>query len=299
MSSSTVRDLFGSLLALACVGFALLGWRHHQQRLSDKQGAWRLSVAAIIAGLVDLFFEPIHYWRFDEVVLLFRSLSFASFTACFLFAGYSALDPLCRRRMPELLVTWKRLLCGKFRDPRVGRDILYGLGVSLSLTTSWCIISAIWPDFQVFQSVELLAGGRHIPLSLAPIRLAILAFCFVHFSVFICVATVTRSRVAAITVLVIYSGLIQGEEMQAPHSAWPLMILSFVPVVFGLSRVGLLCYLTGSFAHALLCYPITTNTEAFYFEVGLVGPTLFVVLLCYAASAACGKKFFGDFFVPS
>jgi hypothetical protein len=38
-----------------------------------------------------------------------------------------ALEPYVRRRWPDLLISWTRLLSGRFRDPLVGRDVLIGL----------------------------------------------------------------------------------------------------------------------------------------------------------------------------
>jgi serine/threonine-protein kinase len=39
---------------------------------------------------------------------------------------YLALEPYLRRRWPERIISWNRLLAGDFRDPLVGRDILIG-----------------------------------------------------------------------------------------------------------------------------------------------------------------------------
>jgi serine/threonine-protein kinase len=51
---------------------------------------------------------------------------------------YLALEPYFRRRYPELLVSWTRLLSGRARDPLVGRDHLLGAlaGLAASLVLS-------------------------------------------------------------------------------------------------------------------------------------------------------------------
>jgi len=38
-----------------------------------------------------------------------------------------AIEPVVRRRWPDLLISWSRLLAGRFRDPLVGRDALAGI----------------------------------------------------------------------------------------------------------------------------------------------------------------------------
>lgn len=40
--------------------------------------------------------------------------------------GYLAIEPAMRRRRPQALVSWTRLLAGEIRDPLVGRDLLVG-----------------------------------------------------------------------------------------------------------------------------------------------------------------------------
>jgi serine/threonine-protein kinase len=40
---------------------------------------------------------------------------------------YLALEPWVRRRWPETIISWSRLLSGQLRDPLVGRDILFGV----------------------------------------------------------------------------------------------------------------------------------------------------------------------------
>ena len=40
---------------------------------------------------------------------------------------YLAIEPAIRRRFPEKIVSWTRLLSGNWRDPIVARDILAGI----------------------------------------------------------------------------------------------------------------------------------------------------------------------------
>src|SRR5262249_40354867 len=48
-----------------------------------------------------------------------------------------ALEPFVRRYWPDSLISWTRLLAGKLRDPRIGRDVLLGsvAGVAMALVT--------------------------------------------------------------------------------------------------------------------------------------------------------------------
>jgi hypothetical protein len=48
----------------------------------------------------------------------------ALFDAAAVWILYVALEPYVRRRWPEALVSWNRLLSGRFNDPLIGRDVL-------------------------------------------------------------------------------------------------------------------------------------------------------------------------------
>ena len=43
--------------------------------------------------------------------------------ACF----YAALEPWFRRLWPEALITWSRVLAGRWRNPVVARDVLFAV----------------------------------------------------------------------------------------------------------------------------------------------------------------------------
>ena len=40
---------------------------------------------------------------------------------------YLALEPYVRRYWPQAIISWTRVLGGRWRDPLVGRDVLYGV----------------------------------------------------------------------------------------------------------------------------------------------------------------------------
>src|SRR5579863_5175768 len=48
--------------------------------------------------------------------------------------GYMAVEPYARRIWPNLMVSWQRILSGRFRDPLVGRDVLIGIFAGSALS---------------------------------------------------------------------------------------------------------------------------------------------------------------------
>jgi serine/threonine-protein kinase len=59
------------------------------------------------------------------------------FEGMVIYALYLALEPYIRRRWPDTIISWTRALSGRFRDPLVGRDILFGAGLGLAVALLW------------------------------------------------------------------------------------------------------------------------------------------------------------------
>jgi hypothetical protein len=126
---------FGALnvvAVLAGVVFALRNWRRGR---GDRAGALRLAAAAFGATLVSwtLRMSPLvtldRTWRF-----VVAGAELALWNAAFVFVLYLAIEPFVRRRWPESLISWSRLLAGRFSDPRVGRDVLIGVTALAALS---------------------------------------------------------------------------------------------------------------------------------------------------------------------
>jgi serine/threonine-protein kinase len=66
------------------------------------------------------------------------SLVSSPYLAGLLWVFYIALEPFVRRRWPQSLVSWTRLLSGEWRDPIVSRDMLIGFAMAVFvMCTDW------------------------------------------------------------------------------------------------------------------------------------------------------------------
>src|SRR5262249_2937889 len=75
-----------------------------------------------------------HIWISREEWNLFYMFAGKTLiSAGLLWAFYIAVEPWARKRSPQSLITWTRLLSGDFRDPLVGRDILIGCAAATIL----------------------------------------------------------------------------------------------------------------------------------------------------------------------
>ena len=70
---------------------------------------------------------------------LFRALSAALTVGVFGAVLYMAVEPFIRRRWPESLISWTRVLSGRIRDPLVGGHLLVGAAWGIGLTL-WSLL---------------------------------------------------------------------------------------------------------------------------------------------------------------
>jgi len=71
---------------------------------------------------------------YREHALIVAIVSQGCFGAIVVWSLDMALDPVVRRRWPHMLISWTRLLSGRFGDPLIARDVLIGLLPRFALT---------------------------------------------------------------------------------------------------------------------------------------------------------------------
>ena len=111
-------------LLVACAIFAR---RNVRMGRGDRKGSFRVSAFAFSVGILAWILAGHHVSDIGgEFVMFIRALSAALTSAVFVWLSYMALEPYVRRRWPDVLISWTRLLSGKVWDPLVGRDVLAG-----------------------------------------------------------------------------------------------------------------------------------------------------------------------------
>jgi serine/threonine-protein kinase len=116
-----------SAVLLLATGMIVLATRNLRLGRGDRRGALRLFVFGLVSGtvavLLRLHLPPSFV---DAADLSMACLGQALYWAASGWLLYIALEPLLRRTWPHLLISWSRLLSGRFKDPLVGRDVLLG-----------------------------------------------------------------------------------------------------------------------------------------------------------------------------
>jgi hypothetical protein len=130
-TSSRAGDLtFSALLLMVIVlpiGAGLVAWRNTRIGRGDRRGAFRLGSLAFVAMLFGRLIGLHHVPTLAEVGLLSLALRDSLMSAAIFWLLYMAFEPYVRQRLPGMLISWNRLLVGRFRDPLVGADLLVGI----------------------------------------------------------------------------------------------------------------------------------------------------------------------------
>jgi serine/threonine-protein kinase len=130
------------LLFLAATGLlavVLLARRNWRLGHVDRKGALRIGVARCLLGLVT-WIGTVHPVPDESMIPFF----FANCATWLMWGAalallYIALEPLVRARWPHSIVTWNRLLAGRWLDAQVGSHILIGatVGAALWVAAEW------------------------------------------------------------------------------------------------------------------------------------------------------------------
>jgi hypothetical protein len=113
----------------------LLARRNVKLGRGDRRGAFRAAAALFLMLMTAWVLGDRHVPAFGtEIDMLFTAVGQALFGAAILWLTYLGLEPYVRRFAPDCMIGWTRLLAGSWRDPRVGRDVLIGVGAGLLMT---------------------------------------------------------------------------------------------------------------------------------------------------------------------
>jgi predicted Ser/Thr protein kinase len=131
----------GLLVVIGAFFVLLLAQRNWVRQRADHQGAWRVAAARfLLAGVA--WCGSVHPVSGDSMIgLMAAAAADWLMAAAILWVAYLALEPEVRARWPHSIVTWNRILAGRWLDAQVGSHILIGAAVGSGL---WCAFKLLW-----------------------------------------------------------------------------------------------------------------------------------------------------------
>ena len=296
-----LKSLLGGVI-LVFAGVAALVVRNLRARRGDRKGAFRVALFGFLTSdaalKLSVHFPPS---LADAHDLWMASDAQAVYWAVWAWVGYIALEPSLRRTWPHTLISWSRLMAGRFRDPLVGRDVLVGVigGASyVCLLYSGNLIPVALggaPQFPFISAVPALSATREaLAVPLHWLFVSVLLALGVLLQLLL-VYQLGRSRRLALFLLWLCFFIVFMAGAPDLASRVPLAGVVSAMVVTVVFRFGLLASAVMLYSGAMLQYlPLTADTSAWYFGASALGLSIVLVLAGYGFIVSlAGKPFFG------
>jgi len=280
--------ILGGLVAV------LMAWRNLRLGRGDRQGAIRLAGFAF-AGSLLVFLLRAHFvptsWSFS---LFVEAVGQALWIGGMLWLAYIALEPVVRRLWPRSLITWTRLLSGRWQDPLVARDVLIGLliglGYDLMFAASNAIQMRLGAKPGTGATLDNLLGISHALSNVVDRILVGLDASLLFFLLFFLLRALLRKEWLAGAGFVVLFLIPRAFSTDYPQVELPAIAIVYAAIVFMLVRSGLLALVVAIFVTDLVGELVfTTNFSAWYGA----GSLLFVVVVAGLAIFAFRKSLGG------
>ena len=254
------------------VGSSLLALRNVQLGRGDRKGAFRLAAFVLVVFFLRWLFSSHHVSTEAEAFNFLSGVQNTLFWTFFFWVVYLAFEPFVRRRWPDRIVSWSRVLAGGFRDPLVGRDILigavFGLGVVICNFYLANVVPRLfgyppgvpWMDFPATQLLGIRSFGFGITQQVFG---ALLQSFMLLFFLLLLYFILRRERLAAVVL-----SLIMAVALSLTHetaAGVPFACISVLLIMWALYRYGLLALISAIFfVHLTIFFPITSDLSAWY-----------------------------------
>jgi len=253
----------------------------------DRLGARRLVTVALVAPVVGWIFAAHHVPDVGiEQERFFQAIALAMFFAAMLWIFYLAAEPYVRKTWPHILITWSRLLAGRFRDPLVGRDLLLGAACGTAMTVISYVFHLVpgwmaWPPIDP-HAPELVMGTRELLArmfmvlsnAMSNTMLGVLGLALLRSALHRVSPRLGTTAVAFGVASLVFAPLAARGQFQSGHLALDLAFgLLLVVIILGvIFRLGLFAGIVGFFCHFWTWgLVVTFDSTRPYFETGLAG----------------------------
>ena len=298
-----VFEIAVAMIALPTIAAAIVLVRRNLRRgRGDRRGAFRLACYVFAVSMLAWLLQTSRGAQPALVSVLVMGAQIAVYRSVLLWLFYLALEPYVRRLWPETLISWNRLLVGRFRDPLVGRDVLVGLLLGVATRVLWQInaLAPSWlglgppslfgPQRSSFRvPLQTLLGTRYCLGQLFQFHVSAVSGClFVLLFLFLLRLVLRKQWLAACGYVLIWTP-IWSIGVGHPYVSWFAAGVSCTLVVFLLTRFGLVALISYTCARLMLNYPITADLSIWYAGGTTVLPLAVILALAgWALHTAVG-----------
>ncbi len=235
----------------------------------DRRGAMLLAILIFSLHMVLWAFQAHFSSVGNFIYLLVLAISDALFWGGAVWVLYLALEPYVRRYWPQALISWTRVFAGRFRDPLVGRDVLYGAVLGIFFCDIFVLAyhlaarlgappATLDTNYLGTARIAIAAWLEHIPDSISSTLLVFLIL-------FLFRVLLRKSWLAAIGFILLFTAF-KSVSADYPSVSWPIEAILYTTLAVGALRFGLVALVVALYtADSALNIPVTLNPSAWYF----------------------------------
>jgi len=282
-----VTQILGMTLLISCLlGAVYMARRNHRRGRGDHDGAVRLALVMFCLEMLLCLCRTHLVPGLESFGLFILATSSSLFLAGLTWVFYLALEPWVRQRWPHTMISWSRLLSGQFRDPLVGRDILFGVMLGVVWILIFQVRNIPLMHLGAMPGVgqnEYFEGGRHaLGAWMMQIVSSILGTLQFFFLLFALKLVLRKDWLAAIAFVAIFA-LPRGLSGSHVPIELPTEILVYAIAVLIVFRFGLIPLAVAIFTINMAAnLPFSSDLSAWYMTNSILA------LLSVVALAAWG-----------
>jgi serine/threonine-protein kinase len=302
--TTPTRRAAGVLLAITFFAGLLsavwLARRNLRLGRGDRKGAYKLAILIFMLAVVGSLLRFDHVPSLGgEVNVWYEAAAWALFLSAFIWTLYVALEPYVRRRWPNLIISWSRLISGEYRDPMIGRDImvgaLLGFGHTLAIYLLYVLPQLIGKpsapnpgsDIYTFGMQNLV--GTFLASSLIQSFMTGFGMLFLLLLFYV---LLRREWMAALALWLIIASIgTLAFTASGPWIGWISTIIIATLHTIGAARFGLLTLISmTTFFDLTFHFPITPGLSSWYGGTTIFSLAIMIPLLGYAFYISLGGQ---------
>jgi serine/threonine-protein kinase len=283
------------LFTMAVTLALILARRNWKMGRTDRKGALRVAIASFLLFALGWIGDVHAVPTSDMAVLFYRAVSNWLMYASVVALTYLALEPAVRSRWPHSLVTWNRLLGGRWLDPQVASHVLIGSAIGCVV---WLVFKLFSVSTEGSDSVDFLgnlwftmgtrqwlSGYAYIAANAIRVGLfGFLAICGLR-------ALVRNVWLASITASVLFT-FTESSVVSVPN--WQLRaaiyLIVYSIIAFVLLRFGLVATMSVVFfANGMGAINLGLDWKTWYAPFGLASLLLMIGILLTAFWRSLGS----------
>jgi serine/threonine-protein kinase len=298
-SSARAIDIVQLVLAAAGVLAAiLLARRNWRLGRVDRKGALRIGIARFVLAMV-VWLGTVHAIPSSDLIAL--ALASLANWLCWGAAVWLlclALEPAVRANWPHSIVTWNRILAGRWKDALVGSHILIGALAGAALwVTAGLVDCFTHAGLSTVDSFNAVTDTRHWLAFYADGTASALQVGLVIFFALTGLRRLVKKDPIAAALAAIFFTFINGSRINS--SNWkvtiPVYLLIFAVLLLVLLRYGLVTIVTATFfINSFDSIALGGDWKAWYAPAGLATLALLAGIATYGFWRSLGSGESGE-----